>query len=78
MNYSYEINEHTAATVMYGTETQKGTVTKHNVGWTLEEAKAWALETIQLIKDNDGVYPTTPPTPTVVTPPAVVYSEENL
>jgi hypothetical protein len=80
MKYSYEIDDQNVAKVTYGTEpffnfvVKKGSLTD-NLPWTQEDAKSWAEETIQLIKDNNGVYSEQTP---VVTTTTIVIKEEDL
>ena len=62
MEYSYEIDSKNTATVTYVSDTGKGTLSRSNfpdalTPWTEQDAKEWAENLIQSMKDSDAVRP---------------------
>ena len=62
MEYSYEIDSENTATVTYVSATGRGTLSQRNfpntlAPWTAQDAKEWAENLIQSMKDRDAVRP---------------------
>jgi hypothetical protein len=60
VEYSYEIDSENTATVTYVSATVKGTLSQRNfpntlTPWTAQDAKEWAENLIQSMKDSDTV-----------------------
>jgi hypothetical protein len=81
MKYSYQIDENNEARVIYGDEPFFKIVGRNGFDnstspWTQQDAKNWAEETIQSIKDNGGVYIMNSIPETVA--PSIVFTKEDV